>query len=141
MYVLHLLSGHRRPLDFQAHMEALLDSFPTRLFVLSIDIANHPVFGDLTNGDSVHMWLELLRSGRVAAVLAGPPCESWSVARHRPAPDARRPPRPLRSSTRLWGLGHLTKRESLQVTLANRLLRTAISFLYECWRHGIPAVM
>eukprot|EP00959_Pyramimonas_sp_CCMP1952_P377645 7910561-Pyramimonas_sp.AAC.1 len=71
----------------------------------------------------------------------GPPCESWSAERHRPAPNVRRPPRPLRSDQHPWGLGHLTTRESLQVELANKLLRTSVTFLHEAWVHGVPAIM
>eukprot|EP00959_Pyramimonas_sp_CCMP1952_P164839 3445432-Pyramimonas_sp.AAC.1 len=60
----------------------------------------------------------MLRSGRVAGIIAGPPCETWSSARHLPvpedAPGGRRPPRPLRSAQHSWGLGHLNTREREQ---------------------------
>ena len=92
MLVLHLFLGHRRGgADFQAHMQTFQVQCPAKLFALSIDIANHPSLGDLSLDPAVLVWLELRRSGRVAGVLAGPPCESWSIARHRPAPDVKTP--------------------------------------------------
>eukprot|EP00959_Pyramimonas_sp_CCMP1952_P440639 9225451-Pyramimonas_sp.AAC.1 len=113
--------------------------------VLSVDVANHPVHGDLTVESTVWLWISLLRSGRVAAMIAGPPCETWSAPRHLPipanAPGGARPPRPLRSKDALWGFGHVNARESAQIALGNDLLRTTVRFLYEAWIYGVPALM
>eukprot|EP00959_Pyramimonas_sp_CCMP1952_P200856 4200929-Pyramimonas_sp.AAC.1 len=92
----------------------MVDTFPINIVVLSVDVANRHVHGDLTVESTVRLWILLLRSGRVAAILAGPPCETWSAARHLPipanAPGGARPPRPLRSKDVLWGFGHVTAR-------------------------------
>ena len=141
MFVLHLFSGFRRQGDLQWCLEQALVVTPTRLHVISIDIAHDPTWGDLTDDATVAVWLDLLRSGRVAAIVAGPPCESWSAARHIPAPQSRRPPRPLRSLEHLWGLGHVNGRERQQLDIGNQLLRTTIRFLHIAWIYGVPAIM
>ena len=51
------------------------------VFVLSLDVANDPNLGDLTNSRTVALWLDLLLRGFVVGILAGPPCETWSAAR------------------------------------------------------------
>ena len=59
--------------------------------------------------------MELYAQGAVAATMAGPPCETFSSARHQPAPtDAQHWPRPLRSAATLWGLLGLTHKELKQ---------------------------
>eukprot|EP00959_Pyramimonas_sp_CCMP1952_P277392 5799075-Pyramimonas_sp.AAC.1 len=64
----------------------------------------------------------MLRPGRVAGLTANPPGGSWSAARFRPAPNARRPLRPLCSELHPWGLGHISKKEREQVATAARPL-------------------
>eukprot|EP00959_Pyramimonas_sp_CCMP1952_P459745 9478744-Pyramimonas_sp.AAC.1 len=78
--------------------------------------------------------------------MAGPPCETWSIARFRePVQGARgpraRPPRPLRLASQLWGLPFVSERESDQLSLGNRLLRTTLEFAVVCWRLLIPEVV
>ena len=63
--------------------------------------------------------------------MAGPPCETWSVARFRALLDALKPgPRPLRSQAQPWGLTCLKKSEANSVTLGNALLRATIRMFY-----------
>eukprot|EP00959_Pyramimonas_sp_CCMP1952_P243449 5088769-Pyramimonas_sp.AAC.1 len=64
--------------------------------MLSLDVANDSIYGDLTNEAANSLWQRLVREGRVRGVLGGPPCETWSRARHLPPNECRqRPPRPL----------------------------------------------
>ena len=87
---------------------------PYHLVMLSLDTAIDENLGDLSVRSTTWTHLErLLIEGRVAASLAGPPCNTFSEARHY-APTAadmarwpkKRWPRPLRSAARPWGLEH-----------------------------------
>ena len=105
------------------------------------DIANDAVRGDLANWTAVIFWIDQMKAGRVAALMAGPPCETWSAARTRPLPNVKRQPRPLRSRDLPWGLHYLTMREYDQLDLGNQLLRVTILFLYVAYQVIVPAVM
>ena len=59
--------------------------------------------------------LRLFLEGRVAAAVAGSPCETFSAARHHSLGEGHYGPRPLRSTQRLWGLAGLTLRELRQL--------------------------
>ena len=95
--ILHLYSGQRREGDLQYWTEQVAPPTTAQTYVLSIDIANDAVKGDLTNWATVNFWVDQMRTGAVAAVMAGPPCETWSAARTRPLPNVKHQPRPLRS--------------------------------------------
>ena len=97
--------------------------------------------GDLTNWTTVDFWITQMRDGRVAALLAGPPCETWSAARTRPLPDVKHQPRPLRSRELPWGLHYLSTREYDQLDLGSQLLRVTILFLYVAFHTDVPAIM
>lgn len=76
---------------------------------------------------SADLWAFLInvaRAGRLRALLLGPPCETWSAARfvQIASTSGRRPPRPLRLTSSIWGLEGLSSRELLQVSVGNTLL-------------------
>eukprot|EP00959_Pyramimonas_sp_CCMP1952_P329170 6891203-Pyramimonas_sp.AAC.1 len=48
-FLLHLFSGQRRANDVQDWIERLVAQYPTPVVVLSIDIANSPKYGDLSD--------------------------------------------------------------------------------------------
>eukprot|EP00972_Heterocapsa_arctica_P042507 6265128-Heterocapsa_arctica.AAC.1 len=48
-YILRLYSGHRREGDFQDHLEQMLATSPLPLCVLSLDVANDRVRGNLAD--------------------------------------------------------------------------------------------
>ena len=98
--------------------------FPMKVHVLSIDVTHSPEKGDLTQTHVIDFWLSLIAEGHVVGVLGGPPCETWSAARHLPCEGTSNPPRPVRSPSSLWGLPYLTTREGVQVGLGNSLLRS-----------------
>ena len=139
--ILHLYSGQRREGDLQHWMEQIAPPTLSQTYVLSIDIANDAVKGDLTNWTTVIFWIDQMKAGRVAALMAGPPCETWSAARTRPLPNVKRQPRPLRSRDLPWGLHYLTMREYDQLDLGNQLLRVTILFLYVAYQVAVPAAM
>eukprot|EP00959_Pyramimonas_sp_CCMP1952_P472704 9500494-Pyramimonas_sp.AAC.1 len=76
MFVLHLFSGVRRQGDIQDCFDMCVSRFPAKLFILSIDVINDPINGDLTKVESVRLWIRLLKAGYIAAIVCGPPCET-----------------------------------------------------------------
>ena len=81
-FVLHLFSGRRRRGDVQFYLDALASrTSDCNLHVISIDIVICPIHGDVMKAETCQFWLDAIRRGYVLAMLAGPPCESWSRAR------------------------------------------------------------
>ena len=101
-YVLHLFSGHARRGDLAWWVDKVTQHQPFGVATIAFDAVHHAEKGDLTNENTFKFLLALLRSGRVLAVQAGPPCETWSVARHQALEGGGRAPRPLRSSSGAW---------------------------------------
>ena len=126
LYILHLFSGRRRQRDFHWWIQHLspkfLDGYDTR--VLSIDTAVHDSLGNLGKGTNFELILSLARKGAFAASLCGPPCETFSAARHlQPEASSNRYwPRPLRSAECPWALAGLTVRELEQVHMGSLLM-------------------
>eukprot|EP00435_Cladocopium_sp_Y103_P038877 s1387_g10.t1 len=127
-YIVHLYSGRRRDGDFHQHMQQMLDEsslpFAGSVLVLSIDTAIH----DSMNVHDSAVWDFLItaaRAGRILGYLLGPPCETWSGARHEalldPTGNIRRGPRPLRGAEECWGLQGLSYKELLQLSIGNVL--------------------
>lgn len=125
-YVLHLFSGHARRGDLAWWVEKVTQHQPFVVATIAFDVVHHAEKGDLTNENTFKFLLSLLRSGRVLAVQAGPPCETWSVARHQALEGGGRAPRPLRSRGQLWCLGGLTARELMQVATGNLLYQRTL---------------
>eukprot|EP00435_Cladocopium_sp_Y103_P064137 s381_g25.t1 len=125
-YVIHLYSGGRREGDFHDWMLTLLQGInATAVRVLSIDTAIHPSF----NIYDQHLWEFLHRiivERRCLGLLMGPPCETWSAARHQRCVDENGMdtggPRPLRHGDCLWGLEKLCWRELNQLFVGSDLL-------------------
>merc|ERR1712107_191631 len=67
----------------------------------------------------------------VYAMLAGPPCESWSVARWHVLPNMKYQPKPLRSVEIPWAVHCIAERHMLQVHVANRLMWTTLALAKE----------
>ena len=123
MYVVHLFSGRRRADDLQAYLEEAPQPPGVCVHVLSADI----IFGrdaDFSRSTVRARWLDLLACGYILAVFAGPPCETFSVARANALEGVRI--RPIRSAAQPWGFTHLTIREIKQVIVGNLLALFAI---------------
>eukprot|EP00435_Cladocopium_sp_Y103_P013388 s148_g3.t1 len=126
LVLLHLFSGRRRDGDCHFWAQQLFSQyFPDmKLCVLSLDTAVDPDLCNLADGPCLNALLRIVDAKVVAGSLAGPPCETWSAARHVPAPPGfpHRWPRPLRSADRPWGLCGLSVRELHQLSLGSKLM-------------------
>eukprot|EP00435_Cladocopium_sp_Y103_P032318 s136_g8.t1 len=99
IWILHLFSGRRRRGDCHFWVQccqSLLSGFAVR--ILSVDTAIHSQLGNLDRGPYFDMLLRIIRKSFFAAGLTGPPCETFSAARHIQLQSPRQP-RPLRSRT------------------------------------------
>ena len=124
IYVLHLFSGRRREYDChhwaQQLGERLFPSFKIRLF--SVDTAINEEMGNLAKSANFELVLKLAQKGLFALCISGPPCETWSAARHLEIEGAKYAPRPLRSNVRPWGLSGLSMRELHQLEMGSHLM-------------------
>ena len=125
--IIHLFSGRRRTADCHDWLQAMTEEYIPgwTLWLLSFDTAIDPLVGDLNQGKNFQRVLQLARLGVVAAALNGPPCETYSAARHLPPPDTtqrRYWPRPLRHPLRPWGLDLLSMKELRQTHMGTRLM-------------------
>ena len=144
LYILHLFSGQRREGDIQYWIEHQLNKPLNKAYcvvVLSIDIVNDPIMGDLTRQDTLALWIKMFREGRVIGLIAGPPCETWTVARFMAVEGMRNPPPPLRSLSEIWGLPNLSKKHRQQVTIGNELLRATLILCVEAHTSGAFAIV
>ena len=120
--VLYLFAGRRREGDLEAAIHARAESDGFEVEVWSIDAVIDPKH-DLTNDEFVAVILGLARAGYFHAVIASPPCSTWSRARF-----LGKGPRPLRTRREPWGRTDIsfTAFERLRLDLGSRLLLTAI---------------
>ena len=81
MYVLHLFSGPRRFGDIQHWLEEKALALSLDIMVLSIDVVLVPVNCDMQAPHAEKLWKSLILDGKVAAIIAGPPCETFSRVR------------------------------------------------------------
>ena len=87
--MIHLFSGRRREGDCHFWAQTLFSEFfpDLKLCVLSLDTAVDPNLCNLAEGEGLAALFRIVDAQYVACSLAGPPCETWSAARHVPAPD------------------------------------------------------
>ena len=130
--VAHLFSGRRREGDLQSHLEAWKGILEGAR-ILSIDIIFHPTLGDMLNSETQALFRRAIAEGVLHALVCGPPCETWSVARHRDDQG----PRPLRSAELPGGLPGLRPKEIKQLSIGNELLGVAAVLFLDCLVHGV----
>ena len=100
LVILHLFSGRRREGDCHDWAHRLVKDFfeDLDILLLSVDTAVGGDLCDLLQGPGLRALHGVVDAGIVAGSLSGPPCETWSAARHLPPPegcaDGRRWPRP-----------------------------------------------
>ena len=142
--LLHAFSGRRRHGDLQYYVDRVSAmNADSLVFVVSLDIIVDPIWGDVRAHGTRAFWLDGIRQGYVAGMVAGPPCNTWSVARgHQLVQDVRsRLPRIVRDCNGcLWGFLSLTLRELSDVQVGNDLLGfTLLAFIYLflCGRSGV----
>jgi hypothetical protein len=128
-FIVHLYAGRCRDADFHHHMTEFIAGCPhawaNNIVVISLDTA----IDSSMNVHSAKLWTWLLataREGRILGYLLGPPCETWSSARHEPTYDDAgkilRGPRPLRLAEECWGIAGLGLRELQQLSVGSCLL-------------------
>ena len=119
MFVVHFFSGRRREKDLQSYLESISYPDQVRVEVLSADI----IFGEGGDFSQRHVqqkWINWMASGYVLAFYAGPPCETYSVARGHELTGVK--VRPIRTRLCPWGFGSLTLREARQILIGNLLI-------------------
>ena len=124
--VAHLFSGHRRRHDIQSYAE-IWGGALTGATVLSVDIVFDLQTADLTDPKKLDLFIRAIRAGLLHGFIAGPPCESWSVARETDDDG----PRPLRDAIKLSGKDALTQRELKQISIGNALLGATLRLFLE----------
>jgi len=122
--LLHMFSGRRRPGDLQFFLDGMEAPPHYTLHVVSMDIVVSAIWGDAMAPGTRSYWQKAALDGFVVALMAGPPCETWSKARGQAinAMPNRRLPRILRTADQLWGLPSLALKELEQVLTGNQLL-------------------
>lgn len=132
--LLHLFSGRRRQGDVQYFLDCMEPPTGYILHVVSLDIVVDAHWGNATEESVREYWLSMAQAGFIVGFLAGPPCETWSVARGKELKGSsghnRRAPRILRTAESLWGLPSLALQEVMQITIGNALL--TVSLLMAC---------
>lgn len=126
-FFLILFSGHRRFEDLASYIWWQSDLIP-----ICVDVAIHPEFG---NALDVGLWRSLIHARRVAGGHAGPPCETYSLARWMEV-EGSIYPRPLRSCEQPWGLDGRTLRETRQWLMGNLLMWRALYLLLTIYAYG-----
>ena len=78
-----MFSGRRRALDCHHWVDALAPELLPEFHIvsLSMDTASDGVLGNML-GSSFEHAVHLAHHGAFALGLAGPPCETWTAARH-----------------------------------------------------------
>ena len=124
LYVLHMFSGRRRDGDCHYWIHKVLGAYflGFRVKIFSVDTAIHEKCGNLASGENFNLICGLARKGYFCLCLSGPPCETWSAARHLRLEGRRFAPRPLRMAAAPWGLVGRSMRELLQLTLGSQLM-------------------
>ena len=131
--VLHAYSGRRRPGDVQFYLEQFQHQTAETyvLHIVSMDIVIDEEYGDARNPRTRRYWLEAIKERFVVALIAGPPCETWTAAREHGLTDGRTGPRPVRSADELWGFACMRLKELQQVMVGNELLMFVLQAFLE----------
>ncbi len=124
--ILHLFSGRRRHEDIHDAVMTLARDLNCDVHMISLDTAVDFQLGDLSSASQTWQTvMQLARQGRVAAAIAGPPCETYSEARFHvpediPEHEKSKWPRPLRSYDQPWGVEGLRYKEMKQLQIGTR---------------------
>ena len=124
--LLHAFSGRRRKGDIEWFLHEVSASRPGHIIsVVSLDIVIDKVYGDVGRPATRSTWLQAITERWVIAFIGGPPCNTWSRARHMQQQGG---PRVIRAVDSPWGLPSLRLAELDQILMGNLLL----GFALEC---------
>ncbi len=115
--VVHMFAGERREGNIQQFLEEMMESAHLRLLMLSVDLAEDPLW-DFRNPNTFQAMMELAEEGLIDVWLGGPPCSTVARSRHVKLMNG---PRPLRFRWALWGRVGLRSFERERVEEANDL--------------------
>ena len=133
IFAIHLCSGPARGGDFAEQLVGHAAAQNLNLVVLSIDPLLHPLL-DLLRDAIFHTVMHIITSRKHVIALAGPPCSTWSRARHHRLAGGGGP-RPLRHRFRPWHcLSHRTSAEVRAVELGSAL---ALRCLWLLWAAAV----
>eukprot|EP00438_Fugacium_kawagutii_P007342 Skav219309 [mRNA] locus=scaffold1152:30478:33513:+ [translate_table: standard] len=144
LYILHLFAGRRRVDDCETWAHRLVEEYfgkDVTVHMIAVDTAIHPELCNVL-GASYSAMVRLCDLGVFGLSLTGPPCETWTAARHLPTehPDGKGP-RPLRSATKAWGLPLLEYQELRQVDVGSQLYLRSAALELRVQLHGGGGVM
>ena len=125
LIILHMFSGRRRHMDCHYWIHALAKEMLPELNVvsLSMDTAIDGTLGNMMSGPSFNHAVHLAHARAFGLGLTGPPCETWTAARHLQCDELHgRGPRPLRSCLDAWGLAGLSLHELQQLSTGSHLM-------------------
>ena len=126
--ILHAYAGRRRRGDIEWYIDEVAKCHPeVVIHVASVDIVIDAGFGDITKEATRSYWVGHIRQGHVVGFLAGPPCNTWSRARHHVLTGTHGP-RIVRTPDAPWGRESLRLRELQQVSIGTLLL----GFAFQC---------
>ena len=132
--LLHAYAGRRRAGDLQFFLDSLYTCKDgISLMVVSLDIVIDQHFGNIADAEVRQFWMHYIQCGWVCAFVAGPPCNTWSVARRNQLATGQRGPREVRNSDALWGLPSLSLKELDDIILGNLLLGFSLLSLLCLW--------
>ena len=127
LYVVHLFSGTKRE-DLHSFVAQLPAPSLGVFCPISVDVVLDSNQCNLLSPRQQHQWLSMALRGLIYMLVAGPPCETWSVSRMRFL-ETQSGPRPLRSSASddsLWCKAPLRLRELRQLVVGNGLLQFSL---------------
>jgi hypothetical protein len=134
--VLNLFSGRRRSRDLQRLVEYETRQSSLHVVVLSVDIVFSKVKGDLISIRASKYRSLKIKQKVVRAVVAGPPYDTFSVARWFALQGGRQGLSPLRDREHLWELHDLTTKQKNLVSVSNFLYRAAVSLILDRATYG-----
>eukprot|EP00438_Fugacium_kawagutii_P021691 Skav224757 [mRNA] locus=scaffold1604:48812:54304:- [translate_table: standard] len=129
----HLYSGHRREGDLQSQLEKIDWSPDLPPLILSLDVVIDADRCNIFDPKIRAQWYDFSLRGGLHGLMAGPPCESWSVARERFLTTSQGP-RPLRRRWLPWAIAEYTIKEGRQLYTANLLLFFSVLLILCQWR-------
>ena len=134
--LLHAYAGRRRPGDFQFFLDILAEQHPDMtIYTVSLDLVIDEQWGDVMSAATRAFWLDHARQGHILGFLAGPPCNTFSVARETELQEGKTGPRVVRSAQDLWGFSALTLKELSAVHMSNVLLGFALLMMIHISGH------
>ena len=119
-FILLFFSGRRREWDMGHWIQQRSDLIP-----IAIDTAVHETHGNLFREG---FWVSLIQAKKVVGGHAGPPCETFSLARWLELLEDCNQPRPLRDAEYPWGLPNRSVRETCQA-MTGSILYARVMYL------------